>query len=156
MRPYNAHKLLPHTTTCIFLGYPVHTKGYICQDPLTSRIYISRNVHFNESKFLYPQPLSTGPSADFTSHPTPSLQIPIPLVLSQSTFQSPMPLNAFSPSLSDQSTPPTTLSAQSPSSQFSSHCTPVFALYLICAHHLSLLLLLLCHILHHPILSFPQ
>ena len=54
LRPYNAHKLLPHTTSCIFLGYPTHTKGYICQDPLNSWIYISRNVHFNESEFLYP------------------------------------------------------------------------------------------------------
>ena len=121
LRPYNAHKLLPHTTSCIFLGYPTHTKGYICQDPLISRIYISRNVHFNESEFLYPQPLSTGPSADPNSNPTPSPHISIPLVIPQCLFptsQSPMPFHVLSPSLPDQSTPhpiPTNLSYQSPS-----------------------------------------
>ena len=39
--PYNTHKPQPHTTSCIFLGYPTYTKGYICLDPITSRIYIS-------------------------------------------------------------------------------------------------------------------
>ena len=48
LRPYNAHKLLPHTSPCIFLGYLAHLKGYICQGSLTSRVYISRHIHFNE------------------------------------------------------------------------------------------------------------
>ena len=48
LRPYNAYKLLPHTSPCIFLGYPAHLKGYICQDSLTSPAYISRHIHFNE------------------------------------------------------------------------------------------------------------
>ena len=50
-RPYNKHKLQPHTKPCIFLGYPIHSKGYICLEP-THRIYISRNVLFNETEFL--------------------------------------------------------------------------------------------------------
>jgi hypothetical protein len=52
LRPYNTHKLQPRTTPCLFLGYPAHTKGYICQDPNTKRVYISRHVLFNEGEFL--------------------------------------------------------------------------------------------------------
>jgi transposase InsO family protein len=52
LRPYNTHKLQPRTTPCLFLGYPAHTKGYICQDPTTKRVYISRHVLFNEGEFL--------------------------------------------------------------------------------------------------------
>ena len=60
LKPYNNHKLQPHTTSRIFLGYPAYTKGYICLDPVTSRIYISRHVLFNEIEFLSPQSLSIG------------------------------------------------------------------------------------------------
>ena len=125
LRPYNAHKLLPRTTSCIFLGYPAHTKGYICQDPLTSQVYISRHVRFNESEFLYPQPLSTVPFVDPSLNPTQPPHISIPLVTTQCplfTSQSDVPLHASSLPLPDQSsscqlTPhpkPTPLSAQSP------------------------------------------
>uniref|UniRef100_A0A2N9IFR0 Integrase catalytic domain-containing protein n=1 Tax=Fagus sylvatica TaxID=28930 RepID=A0A2N9IFR0_FAGSY len=59
LRPYNTHKLQPRSTPCIFLGYPSHTKGYICLDPTSHRIYISRHVIFNESEFLPDLFLST-------------------------------------------------------------------------------------------------
>ena len=62
LKSYNAHKLLPYTSPCIFLGYPTHSKGYICQDPVTSRVYISRHVHFNEHEFIPSLALSTGTS----------------------------------------------------------------------------------------------
>ena len=62
LKPYNSHKHQPHTTSCIFLGYPAYTKGYICLDPITSRIYISRDVLFNETNFMSSQSLSTSPS----------------------------------------------------------------------------------------------
>ena len=52
LRPYNSNKLQPHTTSCIFLGYPAYTKGYICLNPVTSRIYISIHVLFNVQEFL--------------------------------------------------------------------------------------------------------
>uniref|UniRef100_A0A2N9GG32 Integrase catalytic domain-containing protein n=1 Tax=Fagus sylvatica TaxID=28930 RepID=A0A2N9GG32_FAGSY len=52
LRPYNTHKLQPRSTPCIFLGYPSHSKGYICLDPTNHRIYISRHVLFNETEFL--------------------------------------------------------------------------------------------------------
>jgi hypothetical protein len=51
LSPYNTHKLQPKTTPCIFLGYPPTTKGYLCQDPITKKLYISRHVLFNEIEF---------------------------------------------------------------------------------------------------------
>ena len=51
LRPYTTHKLEPRTRECIFIGYPTHTKGYLCLDPHTKHVYTSRHVVFNESKF---------------------------------------------------------------------------------------------------------
>uniref|UniRef100_A0A2N9FVX2 Integrase catalytic domain-containing protein n=1 Tax=Fagus sylvatica TaxID=28930 RepID=A0A2N9FVX2_FAGSY len=51
LSPYNTHKLQPKTIPCIFLGYPPTTKGYLCQDPISKRLYISRHVLFNETEF---------------------------------------------------------------------------------------------------------
>jgi hypothetical protein len=72
LTPYNSHKLFPKTTPCVFLGYPLHTKGYYCLDPVTNRIYTSRHVLFNETIFpglSHPKVCSptfsvTSPSAD--------------------------------------------------------------------------------------------
>uniref|UniRef100_A0A2N9I8B6 CCHC-type domain-containing protein n=1 Tax=Fagus sylvatica TaxID=28930 RepID=A0A2N9I8B6_FAGSY len=64
LRPYNTHKLQPRTTPCIFLGYPAHTKGYICQDPTTKRVYISRHVLFNEGEFLPDLSLASTPQTE--------------------------------------------------------------------------------------------
>lgn len=74
LRPYNKHKLQPYTKPCIFLGYPTHSKGYICLDPCTLRIYISMHVLFNESEFLsLNSSSSTSNSSSYTSSPsTPS------------------------------------------------------------------------------------
>uniref|UniRef100_A0A2N9G021 Integrase catalytic domain-containing protein n=1 Tax=Fagus sylvatica TaxID=28930 RepID=A0A2N9G021_FAGSY len=51
LTPYTAHKLHPKTTPCVFIGYPTHTKGYLCLDPITKRLYVSRHVLFNETIF---------------------------------------------------------------------------------------------------------
>uniref|UniRef100_A0A2N9G177 Integrase catalytic domain-containing protein n=1 Tax=Fagus sylvatica TaxID=28930 RepID=A0A2N9G177_FAGSY len=51
LTPYTAHKLHPKTTSCVFLGYPTNTKGYLCLDPVTKRVYTSRHVLFNEHVF---------------------------------------------------------------------------------------------------------
>ena len=57
LKPYNTHKLQPRSIPCIFLGSPAYSKGYICLDPKTYRIYISRHVLFNEAEFLLDLPL---------------------------------------------------------------------------------------------------
>jgi transposase InsO family protein len=51
LRPYNKHKLEFRSKQCIFLGYSSNHKGYRCMDPTTSRVYLSRNVVFDENLF---------------------------------------------------------------------------------------------------------
>ena len=63
LRSYNTHKLQPRPTPCIFLGYTTHTKCYICLDPTSHRIYISRHVLFNETEFLPDLSLHTIPQS---------------------------------------------------------------------------------------------
>ena len=53
LRPYNKHKLQPRFVECVFLGYPLLSKGYLCLDPTTNKIYINCYVLFNESVFPF-------------------------------------------------------------------------------------------------------
>jgi hypothetical protein len=53
LRPYNKNKFEPQFLPCLFLGYsPLH-KGYKCLHLPTGRVYISRDVIFNESSFPF-------------------------------------------------------------------------------------------------------
>lgn len=52
LHPYNSHKLDFRSKQCTFLGYPLH-KGFKCLDPSTGRVYISRDVTFDESVFPF-------------------------------------------------------------------------------------------------------
>lgn len=53
LRPYNSRKLAFHSKRCVFLGYsPIH-KGVKCLDVSTGRVYISRDVVFDESIFPF-------------------------------------------------------------------------------------------------------
>lgn len=60
LRPYNTHKLDFRSLPCVFLGYSVAHKGYLCFHKPTSRIYISRHVVFNED--VFPYSLHAGPT----------------------------------------------------------------------------------------------
>jgi len=51
-RPYNAKKVQFRSKHCVFLGYSNLHKGFKCLDPSTGRIYVSRDVVFDET--LYP------------------------------------------------------------------------------------------------------
>jgi hypothetical protein len=48
LRPYNTRKVAFRSTRCAFLGYSPMHKGYKCPDISTGRIYISRDVVFDE------------------------------------------------------------------------------------------------------------
>lgn len=52
LRPYNAHKLSFRSKQCVFLGYSSLHKGFKCLEPSTGRVYISRDVVFDEG--VYP------------------------------------------------------------------------------------------------------
>jgi histone deacetylase 1/2 len=53
LRPYNTHKLAFRSKRCVFLGYNNMHKGFKCLDISTSRIYISRDVIFDEQIFPF-------------------------------------------------------------------------------------------------------
>jgi hypothetical protein len=52
------HKLSPHSTRCVFLGYSFDHKDYRCLDLSTNRLIVSRHVVLDEDSF----PLAASPS----------------------------------------------------------------------------------------------
>lgn len=52
LRPFNTHKLQFRSKQCVFLGYSNLHKGFKCLDVSGGRIYISRDVVFDET--VYP------------------------------------------------------------------------------------------------------
>ncbi|WVZ68483.1 hypothetical protein U9M48_017417 [Paspalum notatum var. saurae] len=52
LRPYNTHKLQFRSKQCVFLGYSTLHKGFKCLDVSSGRVYISRDVVFDEN--IYP------------------------------------------------------------------------------------------------------
>jgi hypothetical protein len=53
LRPYHAHKLDVHSSSCVFLGYNSSHLGYRCLDLASHRIYVYRHVCFHEDVFLF-------------------------------------------------------------------------------------------------------
>jgi hypothetical protein len=49
----NKHKLEFRSKPCVFIGYSSHHKGYKCLDLETGRVYISRDVIFDEAVFPF-------------------------------------------------------------------------------------------------------
>lgn len=51
--PTSLHKLAPHSTKYVFLGYPTNHRGYRCLDLHTKRIIISRRVVLDKGSFPF-------------------------------------------------------------------------------------------------------
>jgi Reverse transcriptase (RNA-dependent DNA polymerase)/Integrase core domain/gag-polypeptide of LTR copia-type/GAG-pre-integrase domain len=49
----NAGKLDSHARKCIFVGYSSTQKGYKCYDPNLNRLFVSRDVRFDETQMFY-------------------------------------------------------------------------------------------------------
>ena len=74
MRPYNNHKLEYRSKKCVFLGYSAFHKGYKCLHVPSNRVYISRDVIFDENVF---------PFANLPSTTTPNLHSSSPVSIDQ-------------------------------------------------------------------------
>jgi histone deacetylase 1/2 len=92
LRPYNAYKFDFRSHQCIFLGYSNTHKGYKCLSP-TGKIFVSKDVLFNETSFPYPSLFSE----TNTNLPSPTQDIPLSNLpidshnLQQVTTQDPEP-----------------------------------------------------------------
>lgn len=108
LKPYTPHKLLPKSTTCVFLGYCDTTKGYRCFDPITNKVYVSRHVKFVEPSFPYSQLVSA--TAD---------SIPLKLHIPSTNFDDLLvSVSSFIPT-SSSSTPPISSSSNANSGDVS-------------------------------------
>ena len=125
LRPYNNNKLQFCSLQCIFLGYSSHHKGYKCLHIPTGRIYISRDVVFDEFTFPFANktlsPTSLQPN---TSNIVP-LSITVPLTSLQvantsSTSYLTSQTNNTNRSCSDHAR----ISDASPTSSSSNHTAP--------------------------------
>jgi histone deacetylase 1/2 len=82
LRPYNARKLTFRSKECVFIGYSNHHMGYKCLDVSTGRVYISRNVIFDENVFLFARNSSSGSSVYSATDLLTDVHVqPIPLVV---------------------------------------------------------------------------
>jgi hypothetical protein len=66
LRPYNTHKLQPRSSQCLFLGYSLLYKGYKCLHLPSGRLYISRDVIFEENNFPFQKSSPSSPPISST------------------------------------------------------------------------------------------
>ena len=101
LRPYTAHKLEDRSTPCVFLGYSQTQSAYLCLQPTSGRLYISRHVKFDEGSFpfqrpaspLSPSPPPLSPSlSSITNHVTIVPNVSQPPTNTASTPPAPLPL----------------------------------------------------------------
>jgi hypothetical protein len=73
LRPYANHKFSFKSKPCIFIGYGSNQKGYRCLDPTTHKVFLSRNVIFDETQFPAKNPTFSLGSCKVTASPGNSL-----------------------------------------------------------------------------------
>ncbi|KAF2322200.1 hypothetical protein GH714_008569 [Hevea brasiliensis] len=94
-RPYSKHKLEPRSRPCVFLGYSQNQSAYLCLDPSSSKIFVSRHVDFVEDQFPFAQLTCFQPRVhenvvqDWVPHYVLPLSHSIPPVLASSSTPSP-------------------------------------------------------------------
>ncbi|KAJ3705170.1 hypothetical protein LUZ61_008875 [Rhynchospora tenuis] len=71
-RPYSAHKLEYRATPCVFIGYATSQKGYRCLHIESNRVFVSRNVQFDENVFPFKDILPTTTDPHVSNNNSPS------------------------------------------------------------------------------------
>ncbi|KAL5563802.1 hypothetical protein UlMin_033549 [Ulmus minor] len=115
IRPFNKHKLQFRSIECVFLGYSTVHKGYLCLDYQSGRVYITRHIVFDESKFPLASHSSSVAPATSPTVPTPAL-VTLPL-------RRPISISQSAPVLTDSHdhSPATTSEHAIPSDPSTSH-----------------------------------
>ncbi|CAA7017709.1 unnamed protein product [Microthlaspi erraticum] len=128
LRPYTSHKLDERSKPCTFIGYSLTQSAYLCLDPASGRVYMSRHVQFVETSFSF-APTPTPAEIIPDSPPQPSL-LPVqfipspPLVTTQPIAPSSLgPHHQQTPPPSPPSNPRTTATA--PSSPQATPSSPI-------------------------------
>jgi hypothetical protein len=76
------HKLCPRSSLCVFLGYSLHHKGYLCLERPSNRLIISRHVVFEENSFPFFEVSSPPTCASFDFLDDIPNTAPVPFELS--------------------------------------------------------------------------
>lgn len=53
LRPYTTNKLQPRSTPCVFFGYSLTQSAFLCFDPSSSCIFVSRHVNFVKTQLPF-------------------------------------------------------------------------------------------------------
>lgn len=121
LRPYRSHKLETRSTQCVFLGYSLTQSAYLCFDPTSKRLYVSRHVRFVENIFPF---LSLINSSSSPPTPIQSWFPPVTVVPTStpppSAPQSPQPTSSDPSPLPPSSSSPTPAQTETPSSPLNS------------------------------------
>ncbi|CAA7058393.1 unnamed protein product [Microthlaspi erraticum] len=84
LRPYTTNKLEDRSTPCVFIGYSQTQSAYLCLQPATGRIYVSRHVRFDESVFPFAKVDTSPPMSpaaiQSSSSSAPVVHIPLTTV----------------------------------------------------------------------------
>lgn len=76
LRPYNKHKLELISSKCLYLGVSLTHKGHKCLN-MDGKIFISKDVMFNETKFPYTSSISKPSISHKSSNTAPFTRLPI-------------------------------------------------------------------------------
>jgi Reverse transcriptase (RNA-dependent DNA polymerase)/gag-polypeptide of LTR copia-type len=105
-RPYSEHKLQTRSLPCVFIGYATSQKGYRCLHLSSNKIFISRNVIFDEAVFPFQQSSTHKMVSPATSLLSVSHTPPVgPLPFSAETLHSLQPNINNSPTTDFHSSP---------------------------------------------------
>jgi len=106
--PYNRHKMDFRSKMCVFLGYSPQHLGYKCLHVPTRRLYVARNVVFDEEKF----PFAASSQISATQVPTVlPLVLPQNICVREATSELPCPSSNTVKSAGGSSLPRETSSA---------------------------------------------
>jgi len=65
---HERHKLSAQSAKCVFLGYSISHKGFVCYDLSYNKFCISRNVVFFENQYFFPTHVASSSIAPILPH----------------------------------------------------------------------------------------